>query len=94
MPVVICPGLSSLCIVYRNRIITAEPQSNANLFYDKFNIECPCAFKKNGPVLTPQNDLELRHSYVQRELIGGKSRIVYHGRFVFYARLISLIKQP
>lgn len=52
------------CIVYKNRIITTEPQSNANLFYDKFNIECPCAFKKNGSVLTPQNDLELRHSYV------------------------------
>ena len=52
------------CIVYKNRIITTEPQSNANLFYDKFRITCPCAFKKNGSTLIPQDDIDLRRSFV------------------------------
>lgn len=46
------------CIVYKNRIITTEPQSNANAFYDKFSIKCPEAFKRNGSEIEPQFGLE------------------------------------
>lgn len=61
----ILPALrNQKCIVYKNRVITTEPQSAANRFYEKFKIECPCAFKKNGSILVPQNDIELRRSYV------------------------------
>ena len=48
------------CDVYKNRIITAEPQSGANEFYDRFRIECPMAFKKQGDILIPQKDLKRR----------------------------------
>ena len=49
------------CDVYKNRIITTEAQSGANEFYDKFKIECPMAFKKQGDILIPQKDLNRRH---------------------------------
>lgn len=46
------------CIVYKNRIITTEPQSGANAFYDKFGIKCPESFKRNGSEITPQFGLK------------------------------------
>ena len=41
------------CIVYSNRILMNEGQSNANRFYDQFKIQCPLFFEKNGNKVKP-----------------------------------------
>lgn len=41
------------CIVYTSRIVTNEGQSNATLYYNKFNIKYPVYFDKSGEELKP-----------------------------------------
>ena len=45
------------CTVYSTRIITNEAQSSATILYDKFKIEYPNYFDKQGDKLQAHNSL-------------------------------------
>ena len=51
------------CSVRKNGVSTMEPQRQANLYYDKFGIECPLMLKSKDGILEPQlHLLQSRHS--------------------------------
>lgn len=49
------------CIVYDTKVVTNEPQSKANEFYQTFDIECPASFARNGNGLIPIEGIGFRN---------------------------------
>lgn len=45
------------CTVFETKVITSEPQSKANAFYDAFQINCPTSFKRKNESLIPENGI-------------------------------------
>lgn len=45
------------CTVYDTRLITTEPQSKANAFYEAFNMNCPASFKRKNGKLIPETGM-------------------------------------